>query len=134
MSVDVSLSTFPLIFTEIMAKVALIVGAMPENSVLAGLAVKDAPHHVVVPDLVHTDILQADARYVANPSSMCLYVVANNQRDFSQKYCLACYRIHCLYRYKVHRRLRVTPRCAMAAWPTAAVSPCASRVAPEFLL
>ena len=66
-----------------MAKVALIVGAMPENSVLAGLAVKDAPHHVVVPDLVHTDILQADARYVANPSSMCLYVVANNQRDFS---------------------------------------------------
>src|SRR4051794_17171107 len=36
------------------AKVALVVGATPENIMLAGSAVKDAPHHASVPGFVYT--------------------------------------------------------------------------------
>src|SRR4051794_4526327 len=36
------------------AKVALIVGATPENIMFAGSAVKDAPHHASVPGFVYT--------------------------------------------------------------------------------
>jgi hypothetical protein len=36
------------------AKVALVVGATPENIMFAGSAVKDAPHHASVPGFVYT--------------------------------------------------------------------------------
>src|SRR4051794_19671287 len=65
-----------------MAKVALVVGATPENIMFAGSAVKDAPHHASVPGFVYT-ASPAGAIYAAKPTSICLYVVVNNQRNFS---------------------------------------------------